>query len=650
MVYSETEMFGNLTKEQSEFVKTLENCFTFSFDTNDLLVYSSQRLDMLLIDSIKEDVTDSGRILTNLGEHFIRNLILMIKCYDFENRDSLMKYGRKSGSEAVFIDLFTIFIRMTGVLAGPGAMFKSTMDILQKSVTAEPDVVILAGDILENPTVVCAVSVVEIQFVEKSMSYCQHENARLKKTKQNKPEPSSSITSSSSSSSSSGDSEHSDFEEKPDEPHIFKRIPPKLLAQHGGQLIVLSQLYTGHHFTKDCTKKLIPGIIVMGTQVTFTLLEYSVNHMTDLFLKNGNGKERSYIYNTEPMDYLKKEDRNLLLESISEIASVTNTMSVVGIILSFFYCVQGCIQRSCDGFCIVRNIQAHHIYLIEVRNGSVYNLFTDENLSVQEQSTKDISSSTFKRHYKSDLINYWEHLNIEKVKVSINKNDTERQYFIFNGTMSSKTDWFSQDRLLNTSYQDLNSKTRPNFFQINGDQSIKRPFVINENYAGCQYDSGWLVVLDMNASRRCAWESKYNQLGPLVLYCPSYHACKDDMLADDLKIYIKFQPRDCVQNNVHETAVPKMIESSKSTIITPSSSGEMKDVQIQIQELKKVLYVNPKLTSRYNRSVNSVYESRISSVAIGAVAISFISIVFGTIIILDLIKFVNHVKCIIIRK
>ncbi|XP_076085662.1 uncharacterized protein LOC143056468 isoform X2 [Mytilus galloprovincialis] len=309
MVYSETEMFGNLTKEQSEFVKTLENCFTFSFDTNDLLVYSSQRLDMLLIDSIKEDVTDSGRILTNLGEHFIRNLILMIKCYDFEN--SLRKYGRKSGSEAVFIDLFTIFIRMTGALAGPGAMFKSTMDILQKSVTAEPDVVILAGDILENPTVVCAVSVVEIQFVEKSMSYCQHENARLKKTKQNKPEP-----------SSSGDSEHSDFDEKPDEPHIFKRIPPKLLAQHGGQLIVLSQLYTGHHFTKDCTKKLIPGIIVMGTQVSFTLLEYSVNHMTDLFLKNGNGKERSYIYYTEPMDYLKKEDRNLLLESIVRLSNV----------------------------------------------------------------------------------------------------------------------------------------------------------------------------------------------------------------------------------------------------------------------------------------------------------------------------------------
>ncbi|XP_076085422.1 uncharacterized protein LOC143056226 [Mytilus galloprovincialis] len=317
MVYSETEMSGGLSSEQSEFVKTLENCFTFSFDTNDLLVYSSQRLEMLLIDSIKKDVTENGRVLTNLGEHFIRNLILMIKCYDFNNGESLMKYGGQTGSEAVFIDLFTIFVRMTGVLAGPGAMFKSTMDILQKSVTAEPDIVILAGDILENPRVVCAVSVVEIHFVEKTTNKQKH--TRFKKTRQNRAEPLST-----SSLSLSSDSEHSDYDNTsiPDELHIFKKIPPNLLAQHGGQLLVLSQLYTGQHFTKDKTKKLIPGIIVMGTQVTFTLLEYSVNHMKDLFLNNVNGKERSFIYYTEPMDYLKKEDRNLLLESVVRLGNV----------------------------------------------------------------------------------------------------------------------------------------------------------------------------------------------------------------------------------------------------------------------------------------------------------------------------------------
>ncbi|CAC5382200.1 unnamed protein product [Mytilus coruscus] len=287
MVYSQTEMFGSLTSEQSELVKTLDNCFTFSFDINDLLVYSSQRLDMLLLDSIKEDVTLGGRVLTNLQEHFIRNLILMIKYYDFENGERNRKYGKKSGSGAVFIDLFTIFVRMTGVLASPGAMFKSTMNILKKSVTTEPDVVILAGNILEYPRPVCAVSIAEIQFVDKSMSYCHHGHTRLKKTRQKEPEPSTS-----SSAASSGDSEQSDYDVH-EEPHIFKRIPPKLLAQHGGQLLVTS-----------------------------TLLEYSVNHMKDLFLNNVNDKERSCIYYTEPMDYLKQEDRNLLLESIVRLSNV----------------------------------------------------------------------------------------------------------------------------------------------------------------------------------------------------------------------------------------------------------------------------------------------------------------------------------------
>lgn len=102
----------------------------------------------------------------------------------------------------------------------------------------------------------------QIHFVEKTTN--QQKHTRFKKTRQNRAEPLST-----SSLSLSSDSEHSDYDKTsiPDEPHIFKKIPPNLLAQHGGQLLVLSQLYTGQHFTKDKTKKLIPGIIVMGTQV-----------------------------------------------------------------------------------------------------------------------------------------------------------------------------------------------------------------------------------------------------------------------------------------------------------------------------------------------------------------------------------------------
>ena len=42
-----------------------------------------------------------------------------------------------------------------------------------------------------------------------------------------------------------------------------------------------------------------------------------------------------------------------------------------------------------------------------------------------------------------------------KVKVSVYKDNTEEAYFLFHGTESNKTNWFSRDRLLDTSYTDL---------------------------------------------------------------------------------------------------------------------------------------------------------------------------------------------------
>ena len=41
------------------------------------------------------------------------------------------------------------------------------------------------------------------------------------------------------------------------------------------------------------------------------------------------------------------------------------------------------------------------------------------------------------------------------MKVSVYKDNTEEAYFLFDGTESSKTTWFSKDRLLDTSYTDL---------------------------------------------------------------------------------------------------------------------------------------------------------------------------------------------------
>ena len=57
-----------------------------------------------------------------------------------------------------------------------------------------------------------------------------------------------------------------------------------------------------------------------------------------------------------------------------------------------------------------------------------------------------------------------------KVKVSVYKDNTEVAYFLFHGTESNKTNWFSRDRLLDTSYTDLMNvdDSRLEYFSIDG--------------------------------------------------------------------------------------------------------------------------------------------------------------------------------------
>ena len=66
---------------------------------------------------------------------------------------------------------------------------------------------------------------------------------------------------------------------------------------------------------------------------------------------------------------------------------------------------------------------------------------------------------------------------------------------VFDGHLSSKTDWFSQERLAFSPYADLKTSST-NFFSIEGD--VTRYWFINKNYGGCSADAGWLVFYSHN--------------------------------------------------------------------------------------------------------------------------------------------------------
>ncbi|CAC5391148.1 unnamed protein product [Mytilus coruscus] len=160
--------------------------------------------------------------------------------------------------------------------------------------------------------------------------------------------------------------------------------------------------------------------------------------------------------------------------------------------------------------------------------GSFYDLYVGTGTLNMDNNAAQSLTTPIKEHFKSDIINYWESLQIDQVRVSVYKNGSERAFFLFNGVGSSKTNWFAKNRLLNTSYTDLDQSTTANYFSISGHTAyvgnlqtqFYRRFFINANYAGCCCDKGWLFVSDIYSYGDCDWEHLYLPHKPFIVFSP----------------------------------------------------------------------------------------------------------------------------------
>ena len=83
----------------------------------------------------------------------------------------------------------------------------------------------------------------------------------------------------------------------------------------------------------------------------------------------------------------------------------------------------------------------------------------------------------------------------------------------FNVDGTNNRDWFSEQNLVSSDWDELSSASKVLHFQIKGNQNAGRSFEISKNYGGCDKDAGWLVITSTHA---CIWE-KRNPL-PSILY------------------------------------------------------------------------------------------------------------------------------------
>ncbi|KAL8579575.1 hypothetical protein ACOMHN_025528 [Nucella lapillus] len=149
------------------------------------------------------------------------------------------------------------------------------------------------------------------------------------------------------------------------------------------------------------------------------------------------------------------------------------------------------------------------------------------------------------RHYRSRLLDAWPSGSIDQVRLVLYENGVEKEHVTFSGTGSDYLSWFSQSRIMESSWTDLKTATGLNFFSIAGYSECgserSELFFISQNYGGCDADAGWMTVTDDQAG--CQWDTVTSP--PAFIYSPSNH----DMVwqghgfhqADVMAVFVKLR-------------------------------------------------------------------------------------------------------------
>ncbi|CAC5391166.1 unnamed protein product [Mytilus coruscus] len=233
------------------------------------------------------------------------------------------------------------------------------------------------------------------------------------------------------------------------------------------------------------------------------------------------------------------------------------------------------------------------------------------------------------KHFKSDVINYWSVIDIDQVKVVVYKNGLERAFLNFNGTGTDKTNWFSQERLQNSSFLDLKMARHGYgyFFSIKGSEVTKRRFYVNKSWGGCQLrDAGWLLVAE-GQGFNCNYESR-NKL--MLLYSPNNTYMKNDEIKSSTCQPLTLQTGICSTpvQLAYNTYCYKLCNKTKTET----------NLEEKIQKLEKELVVSKKDTNKHMRSLTSVPDNRYSSKTMGLVGTLCIGVVVGFLVAFDCVN------------
>ncbi|VDI02346.1 Hypothetical predicted protein [Mytilus galloprovincialis] len=132
------------------------------------------------------------------------------------------------------------------------------------------------------------------------------------------------------------------------------------------------------------------------------------------------------------------------------------------------------------------------------------------------------------QHIRSTMIDKWDGIPIDQVKVELFKNGELTVEIYFDGHGSTNSDWFSKDRLRSNSFNDLTQSSITNLFSMDGHLNYARHLFISKSYGACNADYGWLVVIDMSdaTSRYCYFDRLPGKAYPYILYGADHYVAR----------------------------------------------------------------------------------------------------------------------------
>ncbi|GFR78707.1 hypothetical protein ElyMa_005856700 [Elysia marginata] len=145
-------------------------------------------------------------------------------------------------------------------------------------------------------------------------------------------------------------------------------------------------------------------------------------------------------------------------------------------------------------------------------------------------------------HYRNtDAFYNW--AKVDEVLLGIFKDDRMVHRIVFNGKSTTYAGWFTEGRVIDSSWDDLTTKSH-NFFSIDGDYSAsthRRFYVSYDHDKGCNGYRGWFKASDTNqgcaSEKTASFPTFFYATGKTFAVWPSPNAGQ----ADAIGIFIKYE-------------------------------------------------------------------------------------------------------------